>query len=100
MSSKLFKSLLVLFILLIPTIAKGQVTPDQYLTFMEDGSWCWFSDPRAVYHEDNFKRSYIGSVSSEGDIQIGYYDHESGETFEKTIYPDFQSDDHVNPSLL
>lgn len=79
---------------------QGQIPSKDYKTYTKDGAWCWFSDPRAIYHEANFKRSYIGFVTSDGDIRIGYYDHKSGETFEKTIHPNFQADDHVNPSLL
>ncbi len=68
--------------------------------FSEDGAWCWFSDPRAVYHKGDHERTYAGYVTSTGDITISYYDHQTGEKKEVVIYPELQRDDHVNPSLL
>lgn len=71
-----------------------------YLTFTEDGAWCWFSDPRAVFYKGQHERTYVGSVSSQGDIKVGYYDHASGKLTEQVLQSRFQADDHVNPSLL
>ncbi|MEL7834773.1 BNR-4 repeat-containing protein [Fodinibius sp. N2] len=68
--------------------------------FTENGAWCWFSDPRAVYFEGKHQRTYAGWVSSEGDIVVGYYDHEDSTTQTKIIDPDFQADDHNNPSIV
>jgi hypothetical protein len=68
--------------------------------FSEDGAWCWFSDPRAVYKKGIHERTYAGYVTSKGDITISYYDHQTEEINEIVIYPALQRDDHVNPSLL
>ncbi|MFP4367609.1 MAG: BNR-4 repeat-containing protein [Bacteroidales bacterium] len=75
--------------------------PEHYTkVFSEDGAWCWFSDPRAVYYEGNHKRTYAGFVTSGGDITVAFYDHLTEEISEVVIYPELQKDDHVNPSLL
>lgn len=66
----------------------------------DDGAWCWFSDPRAVYYEGEHRRTYAGWISSSGDIQVGYYDHDSNKTQIHTLVAGFQADDHNNPSLL
>ena len=49
----------------------------QSMTF--NGSWCWFSDPRAVYYEGNHKRTYSGWIDNYGDVHIAFYDHETKE---------------------
>ncbi|MFY0686708.1 MAG: glycoside hydrolase family 88 protein [Cyclobacteriaceae bacterium] len=70
----------------------------QTLTF--DGSWCWFSDPRAVYYEGDYKRTYAGWIDSYGDVAIGYFDHATGEIKSKVIHDGLEVDDHDNPSIL
>ncbi len=95
--------LMVLMALQLSMMAKGQgkdFPSSCYETFNEDGAWCWFSDPRAVYHNGQYERSYIGSVSKEGDITIGYFDHQTKEKHLQVVFPKLQKDDHVNPSLL
>jgi unsaturated chondroitin disaccharide hydrolase len=68
--------------------------------FNQDGAWCWFSDPRAVYHKGRHERTYVGSVNTRGDILMGYFDHKTGEIMEHTVFPELQRDDHINPSIL
>lgn len=70
----------------------------QSMTF--NGAWCWFSDPRAVYYEGEHKRTYVGWVDNYGDIQIGYYDHTTGEIDSRVLYDNLEIDDHNNPSVL
>lgn len=102
MKKSLFVLLAVLTLVLSPDV-KGQAElyPSScYQTFTDDGAWCWFSDPRAAYYKGQFERSYIGSVTKEGDITIGYYDHQSKEMDHRIVFPKLQRDDHVNPSIL
>ncbi len=73
---------------------------EDFQTITDDGAWCWFSDPRAVYYEGDFQRSYIGFVTSEGDVTIACYDHQTGKKATQVIYKKLQADDHVNPSIL
>ncbi len=65
-----------------------------------DGAWCWFSDPRAVYYEGQYKRTYIGWITSTGDVMIGFYDHVTKEIKTKVIHSKLQIDDHDCPSIL
>lgn len=73
---------------------------ESYISFTFDGAWCWFSDPRAIYYEGKYKRTYAAWVDSHGDIIVGYYDHDSKKIETVVIEDNFQKDDHVNPSLL
>src|SRR3972149_6814052 len=72
---------------------------EDYPFFSNDGSWCWFSDPRAVYYKGENERTYAGWVSNNGDICIGYLDHISHEIKQQIIHENFEKDDHDNPSI-
>ncbi|MCK4966716.1 BNR-4 repeat-containing protein [bacterium] len=62
--------------------------------------WCWFADPRAVYHEGKHKRTYTGWVNRAGDIQVGSYDHDTRIITTVTLKDSLESDDHANPAIL
>ena len=71
-----------------------------YMNAVDDGAWCWFSDPRAVHFKGSYDRTYIASVSSKGNITMSAYDHRTGKIEHHTVYEKFQADDHVVPSIL
>jgi len=73
---------------------------EEFKAFTQDGSWCWFSDPRALYYEGRYKRTYAGWINSSGDVVIGYYDHISSEIQSYTLMENYEVDDHDNPALL
>ncbi len=64
------------------------------------GAWCWFGDPRGVRFRGTRDRIYAGWVDSAGSIVVSSLDLESGERAEHTVHPDFNKDDHANPSLM
>ena len=76
------------------------ISSEVYPSVSIDGGWCWFSDPRAVYFEGKHKRTYMGWVTSSGDILVAYYDHESGEINSKVLIEKLEADDHDNPAIL
>ena len=73
---------------------------EAYRSFTQDGAWCWFSDPRAIYYEGDHKRTYSGWVDSTGNIVVGYYDHLDGNVKTEILHPGFEKDDHDNPSFF
>ena len=73
---------------------------DAYRTFAPSGAWVWFIDPRAVYHKGERERTWAGWVNDAGDIQVGAYDHASGEITRSTLHEKLQVDDHDDPALL
>ena len=78
-------------------------TPDPFVSpvsVTDDGAWCWFADPRAVYHADKRKRTYVGWVNRAGDIMIAAYDHDTGAIERATIHTALNKDDHANPSIV
>lgn len=80
--------------------AEGEKEDSPNLAFTNDGAWCWFSDPRAVYYEGQFRRTYAGWVDSRGNLTVGFYDHDNGTFGRRTLHPQLEADDHDNPSLL
>jgi hypothetical protein len=73
---------------------------ESHLSFTSDGAWCWFSDPRAVYHEGNHRRTYSGWVDSAGNIVVGFYDHDDRKIETQILHHDLERDDHDNPSFF
>ncbi|WP_299557054.1 glycoside hydrolase family 88 protein [Seonamhaeicola sp.] len=70
----------------------------KYQTFMEDGGWCWYQDPRAII---NNGKLIIGGLSGQsGDVRLGVYDLKS-ETNDSTLvlHEKLQRDDHNVPAL-
>lgn len=80
---------------------KFTVTPNEaFQSLAEDGAWCWFSDPRAVYFEGIHKRTYAGWMDSKGNVVIGFYDHDNKKSESKIIHQNLQVDDHDNPGIF
>jgi rhamnogalacturonyl hydrolase YesR len=103
MKNKLLLIVIAFYSIHMAAMAQAESSPypsSCYQDFCNDGAWCWFSDPRAVHYEGKHKRTYVGFVSSKGDITVATLDHVSNEKQEHVVYPKLQRDDHVNPSLL
>lgn len=64
------------------------------------GAFCWFQDPRAIYVEGKFRRTYVGWISSQGKLEVGYYDHDTNEIGSKIIKEFLDVDDHNVSSFL
>lgn len=62
-----------------------------------DSAWCWFADPRAIWHAG---RIVAGGVTSEGDVVANVLDPRTGECLTITLAKTFERDDHDNPSFL
>ena len=72
-------------------------------TITEKGAWCWFADPRALFHENEsgtIKNSYIGYIDVHGNIKATQVDYLANRTSEVLIRSWFQPDDHNNPTFL
>ena len=71
-----------------------------YDTVAEDAAWCWFSDPRAVYHKGRQKRIYFSYITSKGDVVISAREQENGKTEKYVLHARLEIDDHNVPSIL
>lgn len=70
---------------------------ESFPAISQDGAWCWFSDPRAIYRNGN---TYAGWVTSDGSIEVGAWDHATGKASTQVLAPRFERDDHDHPGLL
>ncbi len=84
----------------VDRLARTPLPAENYQTFTNDGAWCWFADPRAVYHEGQRKAIYAGWVNSRGDVVIGAFDVTTGCIDTAVVHEALQKDDHANPAIL
>ena len=84
---------LALATLAAPAAARAQ--PVQMSAF---GAWCWFGDPRAIYHDG---RTYAGWVDRDGYVVVGMRDgsHVVRRRLARMSEPGAR-DDHDSPALL
>jgi hypothetical protein len=68
-----------------------------YADFTADGTWCWFSSPRALSRDG---KTYSGWVTEDGSIQAGEVEHATGRVTTVTLHPQYQRDDHDNPAFV
>ncbi len=85
------------FILLVFLSCKDVSKP---VIISEDGAWCWFSDPRAVYFQGEKSQTYVTWVTSQGVIQIGAFNHRTNEHEIVSLDSSLKPDDHNNPAIL
>ena len=71
-----------------------------YQVAAEDGAWCWFADPRAVYHKGKHEKIYYGYISSQGDVVISAQDMKTKVVESYLLHEKLQVDDHNVPSIL
>ncbi len=73
---------------------------EAFATLASDGAWCWFGDPRGVRFQGAHDQVYTGWVDSRGSIVVSSLDLGNGEVLRHVVQPEFNRDDHANPSLL
>lgn len=81
------------------TEVKHDLPGESYQSFTTDGAWCWFSDPRAIHYRGEYNRTYAGWVTSNGSIEVGSYDHDTGEIQTHILHARLEVDDHNNPAF-
>ncbi len=101
LKSFLFHYLLILLMLFCTPNEQFVSHPDhEWRNFTADGAWCWFSDPRAVYHQGQREQTFAAWVDSSGNIFIGAFDHDTRQITTFLLHENFERDDHDVPSIL
>lgn len=96
-----YLSMAVLMLIVLSVSGQHNTSPNgAVIQVAEDAAWCWFSDPRAVYHHGDRERIYYGYINSKGDVMIGARDQKTGQTETFNLHPELQIDDHNVPSIL
>lgn len=70
---------------------------EDYAFATNDGAWCWFSDPRAIYVNNIIVG---GFVDKEGSIWAFSYNPATQERKQHKLYDKLDYDDHANPSVM
>lgn len=66
-----------------------------------DGAWCWFSDPRAIYHHTDAGTQVVtGWVKKDGTIEAGALDMSNGKVNTTVLWDQLEKDDHDNPAFV
>lgn len=71
-----------------------------YKVAAPDGAWCWFSDPRAVYHKGSTERIYYAYINSIGDVMISAMDVKTKKIQTAILHNKLEIDDHNVPAIL
>lgn len=84
--------------------AKAQAIPkpgEQFAAISSDGMWTWYGEPKAIYYEGVHKRTYMCWNTRSGAKGVGWYDHETGDTF-TTFTPKmpYNGSDHNHPAII
>ncbi len=69
-------------------------------TLTEDGAWCWFSAPGAIYTHDSDHQLVTGWVTADGSIESARLNLNDHTCTIQNVSPQLDKDDHANPSFL
>jgi hypothetical protein len=92
-------SFLIVFQLLTLYSNKIAAQPRSY-NVTSDGTWCWFSDPRAIYLPNYHGNIILGYVTEDGSVASLLYNPKSGFMQQSLLNPKLEIDDHDNPAFL
>jgi hypothetical protein len=76
----------------VPTVHDGEL--------VANGAWSWFQDPRALHYVGAHDRTYIGYVTSAGDVDVVSQDAGTATLVQTTLHAHFDADDHAAPGLV
>lgn len=79
---------------------KNNIEKNPNILLSEDAAWCWFSDPRAIYHNGIKEAIYFSYINSDGDVIIKSMELDSKRIDEFTLHKALQIDDHNVAALL
>jgi len=83
------KAIILLFFLLLDT--RLAVAQTNFATLTSDGGWCWFSDPRALFHNGTL---YFGCVRSDGHSVLNTFNLLTGKMTNLWVSSLTEFDDH------
>ena len=79
-------------------LVQPKVKQPTVTTFMENGGWCWYQDPRAIIA--NGKLIVGGIDGQNGDVKVSIFDlAENQDLGTVTLHAAFEADDHNAPAL-
>src|SRR5690554_137830 len=97
-----FSRIILLFLLCFcnHVFGNNHISTNNVELAAKDAAWCWFSDPRAIYHKGEKEAIYFGYINSKGDVVAKSLNLENGEEIEYILHESLQVDDHNVPTFL
>jgi hypothetical protein len=95
-----FNSMTKQLVLLATMLAVNVGFAQPITELANDGTWCWFSDPRAIYLPQNGGKLVTGYVSEDGSVIALQHNVKSGETQSYILNKKLEVDDHNNPAFV
>jgi hypothetical protein len=87
-------------LMLVVVSAQEDLKSCEVKTVSETGVTLWYNQPSAVFYQGEHERTYFAWVTSSGEVQLRFYDHDLAEFSERvTLHSWEKSDDHAAPSL-
>lgn len=87
-----------LIAVLIIALFTGCGQQGETFSLTDDGTWCWFSDPRAIVTENG--ELLTGYVTEDGSVAALSYDVNSDEKSISILNEKLEVDDHNNPAFV
>jgi hypothetical protein len=81
------------------TLTSCNLQEKEVTIISDDGAWCWFSDPRAIYVHGENKGVLTGWVTEDGSLEAALI-NKKGEIVKQYIANKLDKDDHANPSFV
>jgi len=92
------------FFFLNYNLLKAQGIPkpgEDFISITKDGMWTWYGEPKAVYFEGKYRRTYMTWTQRSGTKGIAYYDHDTKDTMVRDLPKmPYGGDDHNHPSII
>lgn len=97
-NSKQTKNIFEIVFLLFVTLFTSCGHQGKVISLTDDGTWCWFSDPRAILSGNG--KLLTGYVTGDGSVAALSFDLNSGEKSISILNEKLEVDDHNNPAFL
>jgi hypothetical protein len=75
-------------------------TQNEIVELTNDGTWCWFSDPRAILTNSGDEMLVTGFVKEDGSVTALQYSLSTGKKSEAILSEKLEVDDHNNPAFV
>jgi hypothetical protein len=81
----------------------SQILPqpgESFDAITDNGIWTWYGEPKAVYYEGKYRRTYMAWGSNINAQYIGYYDHDTKQKAQALLPRHYPASDHNHPSIV
>lgn len=88
------------FLLFLVVVSYINTTAQKVKTLTNNGAWCWFSAPNAIYNHQQKGDIITGWVTQDGSIEAACLNINNDDSVIEQVSAQLDKDDHANPSFL